>query len=96
MHGRHLTLSNREVLAQRHARGGHPADIAQELGCHIRTVYREFQRNASEGHYYPARAQALADQRRRGRKRRSSAPSLPSRRQQRPTFGVLLLARAIT
>jgi IS30 family transposase len=65
MHGRHLTLSDREVLAQRHARGEHPADIAAQLGCHARTVYRELKRNADDGQYYPARAQALADHRRR-------------------------------
>ena len=69
MHGRHFTLSDREVLARRHARGEHPGDMAQELGCHVRTVYRELKRNASDGHYYPARAQALADQRRRASKR---------------------------
>ena len=69
MHGRHLTLSDREVLAQRHAQGEHPADIAQELGCHVRTVYRELERNATAGQYYPARAQALADGRRRASKR---------------------------
>jgi IS30 family transposase len=65
MHGRHLTLSDREVLAQRHARGEHPAYLAQELGCHVRTVYRELERNTTNGQYYPARAQVLADQRRR-------------------------------
>lgn len=65
MHGRHLTLSDREVLAQRHAAGGHPADIAQALGCHVRTIYRELKRNATEDQYYPARAQVLADGRRR-------------------------------
>jgi IS30 family transposase len=69
MHGRHLTLSDREVLAQRHARGEHPADIAQELGRHVSSVYREVKRNATNGHYYPARAQTLADQRRRASKR---------------------------
>ena len=69
MHGRHLTLSDREVLAQSHARGRHPADMADELSCHVRTIYRELKRNASDGPYYPARAQALADHRRRGSKR---------------------------
>jgi len=68
MHGRHLTLWDREVLAQSHARGQHPAMIAEELGCHVRTIYRELQRNATDGHYYPARAQALSDQRRRASK----------------------------
>ena len=69
MHGRHLTLSDREVLAQSHARGQHPADMARELGCHVRTIYRELKRNVTDGHYYPARAQALADRRRRASKR---------------------------
>lgn len=69
MHGRHLTLSDREVLAQRHARGEHPGVIARELGCHVRSIYRELNRNPTNGHYYPARAQAMADQRRRASKR---------------------------
>ena len=68
MHGRHLTLSQREVLAQRHARGAHPAAMAEELGCDVSTIYRELARNATQGQYYPARAQALADQRRRASK----------------------------
>ena len=70
MHGRHLTLTDREVLAQSHARGQHPADMAAELGCHVRTIYRELERNATDGQYYPARAQALAD----GRHRASKQP----------------------
>jgi IS30 family transposase len=51
-------------------RGEHPEAIATRLGCHVSTVYRERRRNGQEADYYPARAQALADERRR----RSKSP----------------------
>lgn len=61
----HLTLEQREVLAQMSCRGEHPEDIAAALGCHRGTVYREVRRNRTGGDYFPARAQAAADGRRR-------------------------------
>jgi IS30 family transposase len=68
MPGKHLTLGQREVLAQRTCRGEHPRDIAAALGCHRGTVYRERRRNGADGEYFPARAQAAADARRRASK----------------------------
>jgi IS30 family transposase len=65
---KHLTLDQREVLAQRTCRGEHPQDIAAAIGCHPGTVYREWQRNGQDGQYFPARAQAAADARRRSSK----------------------------
>jgi len=65
MPGRHLTLEHREVLAQMTCRGEHPDEIAGALGCHRSTVYREWRRNGQAGDYFPARAQAAAQARRR-------------------------------
>jgi len=65
---KHLTLEQREVLAQMTCRGEHPNDIAAAIGCHRGTVYREWRRNRTDGDYFPARAQAAADERRRYRK----------------------------
>ena len=64
----HLTLEQREVLAQRTCRGEHPDDIAAAIGCHRGTVYRELRRNRTDEDYFPARAQAAADARRRSSK----------------------------
>jgi len=70
MHGRHLTLLDREVIAQRTAQGWCQDRIAGELGCHPSTVARELVRNRSpDGAYFPSRAQTRADQRRRAAKR---------------------------
>ena len=70
MHGRHLTLFDREVIAQRTAQGWCGGRIAGQLGCHPSTVARELVRNrGSDGAYFPSRAQAQADQRRRAAKR---------------------------
>lgn len=68
MHGRHLTLGERELLAIGLALGQTRVEVAQGLGCHPGTIRRECQRNQVEGTYLPARAQALADERRRGSK----------------------------
>jgi IS30 family transposase len=65
MPGRHFTLEHREVLAQRTCRGEHPDEIAAALGCHRSTVYREWRRNGQDGDYFPARAQAATEARRR-------------------------------
>ena len=65
MHGRHFTLAERELLAIRLALGNTKAKVAEELGCHVSTIRRELKRNQVAEAYLPARAQALADQRRR-------------------------------
>jgi IS30 family transposase len=71
MPGRHFALEHREVLAQRTCRGEHPDPRragAAALGCHRSTVYREWRRNGQDGDYFPARAQATTDARRRASK----------------------------
>ena len=65
MHGKHLTLPERELVAIGLAMGETPAKVAAGLGCHVGTIRRELKRNQVEGTYLPATAQALADQRRR-------------------------------
>jgi IS30 family transposase len=62
---KHLTLQQREVLAQMACRGEHPNNIAAAIGCHRGTVYRELRRNRADEEYFPSRAQAAADGRRR-------------------------------
>ncbi|MFO8015112.1 MAG: IS30 family transposase [Phycisphaerae bacterium] len=70
MHGHHLTLQDREILAQERAAGRSHAAIARRLGCNRSTIWRELKRNGGAfGMYLPSRAQALADRRRRRSKR---------------------------
>jgi IS30 family transposase len=68
MHGRHLTLPQRELLAIGLALGDTQAEVAKELGCHPSTIRRELKRNQADGTYLPAQAQAQAEQRRRASK----------------------------
>jgi IS30 family transposase len=63
----HLTLEEREVIAQRNAAGWLQKDIATELSRDNSTISRELRRNRSPNGYYPARAQQKAEQRRRER-----------------------------
>jgi len=66
MHGHHLTIEDREIIAQMRAAGLSQARIARRLHCHPSTISRELRRNAdSPGLYLPSRAQAKADRRRR-------------------------------
>ncbi len=58
MHGKHLTLAERELVAIRLASGESQAKVAEELGCHVSTIRRELNRNAVEGTYLPATAYA--------------------------------------
>jgi IS30 family transposase len=62
---RHFTIEEREIIAVRLAEGENPSSIARELGRHRSSVSAEIQRNSIDGDYYPAKAQALADHRRR-------------------------------
>lgn len=68
MHGQHLTLVKRELLAIRLASGDSKAKVAEELGCHPGTIRRELKRNQGGSVYLPAEAQAMADRRRRASK----------------------------
>lgn len=65
---KHLTLEQREVLAQMHCQAREPEAMAAVLGCHPGTVYRELRRNRTAEGYFPARAQAAAQRRRRASK----------------------------
>jgi IS30 family transposase len=68
MPGKHLTLTDREVVAQMVNQREGPEEIAGRIGCHRSTIYRELARNAENGEYFPARAQVLAERRRRASK----------------------------
>jgi len=63
----HLTLEEREVIAQKHAAGRSGRAIARELGRDPSTISRELRRNRSRHGYFPSRAQQRAEQRRRQR-----------------------------
>jgi IS30 family transposase len=63
----HLTLEEREVIAQWNASGKFQTAIAEELGRDKSTISRELRRNRSQTGYFPARAHATAQQRRRER-----------------------------
>lgn len=65
---KHLTLAERDRLAELNARGVSRAQIAEAIGRDRSTVYRELRRNAADdGGYYSGEAQQKAEQRRRKR-----------------------------
>jgi len=63
----HLTLQEREVIAQRNAAGVLQAEIAREMGRDPGTISRELRRNRSRHGYFASSAQQKADQRRSNR-----------------------------
>jgi IS30 family transposase len=63
----HLTLEERDRIAQLHQRGADQKEIAKALGRSPGTICRELQRNGKQGEYYAGRAQRAAEQRRRER-----------------------------
>lgn len=63
----HLTLAERDRLAQLHHQGYLQKQIAQTLGRSAATISRELRRNATEEEYYAAQARSRAEQRRRER-----------------------------
>ena len=66
MHGKHLTITDREVICKMLAQGQDPTAIAKTLKRHRTTVGRELDRNSQDnGDYFPSPAQAQADRRRR-------------------------------
>jgi transposase, IS30 family len=65
---RHFSIDEREIIALKLAEGESPNHIAKSLGRHPSSVYAEISRNRSDGTYYPAKAQAMADTRRRDSK----------------------------
>jgi len=63
----HLTLQERDQIAQWHSRGYLQQEIAQRLGRSRSTISRELARNRTGREYYAGQAQRLAEQRRRER-----------------------------
>lgn len=61
----HLTLEEREVLAQMRSSGRKTTEIARRLGRAYSTIYRELRRNRSRNGYWAMAAQKKADARRR-------------------------------
>ena len=52
MHGHHLTIEDREIIAQMRAAGLSQARIARRLHCHPSTISRELRRNADSPGLY--------------------------------------------
>ncbi len=70
MHHGHLTMTEREIIAQCRAESLSQTAIARRLGRDPCTISRELRRNAEpDGGYWPSRAQARAGRRRRQAKR---------------------------
>jgi len=63
----HLTVEERDLLAQRHQQGASQLEIAHALGRSRATICRELKRNRTNGAYLAAQAQRQAEQRRRDR-----------------------------
>jgi len=59
----HITLEERELLYRLKHKGKSKAEIAELLGRHRSTIYRELERNMGQRGYRPKQAQRLADQR---------------------------------
>lgn len=60
----HLTFEERRLLYRLKRKGKSNAEIAELMGKHRSTIYRELDRNAGPRGYGPRHAQGLADQRR--------------------------------
>jgi transposase, IS30 family len=65
----HLTLEDREVIAQMRSGDSSLAKIARRLGRAESTISRELRRNRSHNGYWPVAAQKKADARQRRRQR---------------------------
>jgi len=63
----HLTMEERDLLAQRRHQGASQQAIAQALGRSRSTISRELKRNRTDGAYLAAQAQRQSEQRRRDR-----------------------------
>ena len=63
----HLTLEERDRIAQLRYQGAAQKEIARALGRCPSTVSRELRRNRTEGEYYAAQAQREAERRRQER-----------------------------
>ena len=65
---RHFSIEEREMIARGLSEGKSRSKIAKELGRHHSSVGDEIRRNSIDGTYWPSKAQALADQRKRDSK----------------------------
>jgi len=63
----HLTLEERDRIAQLRYQGADQKEIAQAVGRCPSTISRELRRNRTDGEYYAAQAQREAERRRRER-----------------------------
>ena len=63
----HLTLEERDRIAQLRYLGADQKEIAQAVGRYPSTISRELRRNRTDGEYYAAQAQREAERRRRER-----------------------------
>jgi IS30 family transposase len=60
----HVTFEERRLLAGLQKKGKSPTEIAELMGRHRSTIYRELGRNSGQRGYRPQQAQRLADERR--------------------------------
>ena len=60
----HVTFEERRLLYGLKKKGKSPTEIAELMGRHRSTVYRELDRNSGQRGYRPQQAQRLADERR--------------------------------
>jgi transposase, IS30 family len=60
----HFTFAERKILYRLNKQGKSKTEIAELLGRHRSTIYRELKRNTGQRGYRPKQAQGLADQRR--------------------------------
>lgn len=60
----HLTFQERELLYRLKKQGKSKPEMAELMGRHRSTIYRELDRNSGQRGYRPQQAQRLADQRR--------------------------------
>lgn len=60
----HVTFEERRLLYGLKKKGKSPTEIAELMGRHRSTIYRELDRNSGQRSYRPQQAQRLADERR--------------------------------
>ena len=65
----HVTFEERRLLYGLTKKGKSPTEIAELMGRHRSTIYRELDRNSGQRGYRPQQAQRLADERRLGSRR---------------------------
>jgi IS30 family transposase len=63
----HLTMAERDRIAQQQSQGASQEEISQALGRSPATISRELRRNRTAGEYYAAQAQRESERRRRER-----------------------------